>query len=265
MSGFVRQFWPYLLVAAIIHIALAVFLVINLDRGVLVLPDEAPAEAIEATVVDEALVEAELERVQEAERAREQEIEAQRVEAERLVEQRRQEEQRLRALTEQREREAAQAEADRVRREQEAAERAAQAERERQAEAERRRQAELAEAERQRQAELERQRRVEEEAQRQREAAQRQRWQTQYVRAITAKIEANWTQPDNWPPGTSCTVRVSQIPGGEVIEARVVHSCGDPFLNRSVENAVLRASPLPTPPDPSVFNRNIEFVFRPGG
>ncbi|MEX0900547.1 MAG: TonB family protein [Gammaproteobacteria bacterium] len=265
MSGFVRQFWPYLLVAAIIHVALAAFLVINLDRGVLVLPDEAPAEAIEATVVDEALVEAELERIQEEERARVREIEAQRVEAERLAEQRQQEEQRLQALQQQREREATQAEADRVRREREATERAAQAERERQAEAERRRQAELA-RQREAEAEAERKRKAEAEAaERERVAAQRQQQLAQYVRAITGKVEANWTKPDNWPAGTSCTVRVSQIPGGEVIEARVVHSCGDPFLNRSVENAVLRASPLPAPPDPSVFAREIEFVFKPGG
>lgn len=265
MSGFVRQFWPYLLVAAIIHVALVAFLVINLDRGVLVLPDEAPAEAIEATVVDESLIEAELERIQEEERAREREVEEQRIAAERLQEQRRQEEQRLRELQQQREREAAQAEA-------EAAERQARAERERQAEAERQRQAALArqreaeaEAERQRQAELARQREAKAEAERQRVAAQRQQWLVQYVQAITGKVEANWSKPDNWPTGTSCTVRVSQIPGGEVIEARVVHSCGDPFLNRSVENAVLRASPLPSPPDPSVFSRELEFVFRPGG
>jgi colicin import membrane protein len=34
-------------------------------------------------------------------------------------------------------------------------------------------------------------------------------------------------------------------------------------FQRSVEAAVRKASPLPAPPDPEVFDREIEFVFEP--
>jgi hypothetical protein len=34
-------------------------------------------------------------------------------------------------------------------------------------------------------------------------------------------------------------------------------------MRRSIEDAVNRASPLPAPPDPALFDRNIRFNFRP--
>lgn len=255
----------YLTLALALHVALAAFLIVNLDRGVLVLPDAPPPEPIEATVVDQAEVEAEIERLRQIDRAREQELERQRQESERLAAERAAEQQRLQELKQQREREAREAEVERQRRAEAERQRQAEAERQRQAEAERRRQQE-AEAERQRQ---EAERRRQEEAERQRreqqQAAERQRMEGQYKFDIARKVQANWIQPENWPTGTACTVRVSQIPGGEVVNVRIVTSCGDEFLNRSVENAVYKASPLPAPPDPSVFARELEFVFRPGG
>jgi len=40
-------------------------------------------------------------------------------------------------------------------------------------------------------------------------------------------------------------------------------SCtGDEALRRSVEAAVFRASPLPQPPDPSVFDRNLRLILK---
>lgn len=273
--GFVREFWPYLLLAGLLHAALVVFLIVNLDRGVLAVDDiDDPPEAIEATVVDEALVERELERVRETERRREQEVEDARLAAEAAARQREQEERRIRELQAQREREERQAVADRERREREARERA---ERERQAELERQRRAEeerLAEIERQRQAEADRQRREQEareraerEAREARERAERERRQqavlNQWARDIQSRVQRSWIRPDNWPAGTSCTVRVSMIPGGEVVQARLLDSCGSDQRDRSVESAVLRASPMPMPEDPAVFRREIDLVFRP--
>ncbi|MCA1799164.1 MAG: cell envelope integrity protein TolA [Xanthomonadaceae bacterium] len=267
MGAFIRQFWPYLLGAAILHGALVVFLVINLDRGVLVIDDGGPPEAIEATVVDEQLVEQELQRIQDAEARRLQEIEEGRRAAEQAAAQRAEEEQRLQALQRQRAQETQQAaerqrveqqRIERLAREREAAEQAAaEAQRRREAEAARQREEEAA----RRRAEAERQAREERER---RELAQRQVWLNEYAGAIRASVERSWIRPDNWPAGAECTVRVSQIPGGEVVEVRITRSCGSPTLDRSVEDAVLRASPLPRPPDPSVFSREIEFTFRPG-
>jgi colicin import membrane protein len=44
-----------------------------------------------------------------------------------------------------------------------------------------------------------------------------------------------------------------------------VDSCSinDAALRESVEAAVLRASPLPPPPNPALFERNLELTFAP--
>jgi colicin import membrane protein len=47
--------------------------------------------------------------------------------------------------------------------------------------------------------------------------------------------------------------------------AVVVRGSGNAAFDRSVENAVHKASPLPLPPDPTLFEhyREIEFLFNP--
>jgi colicin import membrane protein len=43
-----------------------------------------------------------------------------------------------------------------------------------------------------------------------------------------------------------------------------VLSCnGDETVRQSIEAAVYRASPLPPPPDPALFERNLEIRFKP--
>jgi colicin import membrane protein len=86
------------------------------------------------------------------------------------------------------------------------------------------------------------------------------RWHTQ----IVAKITRAWIRPPSAQPGVQCIVQVSQVPGGEVTAVHV-SSCtiNDSALRQSVENAVLNASPLPPPPDPSLFERNLELTFAP--
>jgi colicin import membrane protein len=81
---------------------------------------------------------------------------------------------------------------------------------------------------------------------------------------IVAKIERAWIKPGSARPGVTCIVSVSQVPGGEVTAVRV-NSCSieDAALRQSVENAVYSASPLPPPPDPALFERNLELTFAP--
>lgn len=262
MRAFLEQFGVSLAVSAGLHLALVLFLVLSLDRSTPIAPAAVQPEAIEATVVDEALVEAEVQRLQETERRRQQELDEARREAERLAAEREREQRQLQALRRQQERERQQAQAERERQQREQAEleRRRKAEEERLAEIERRRQEE---AERLRREQQERERREAEEAERRRRETARQQMEARYIADIRDKVSRNWIMPDNWPAGTSCTIRVSQIPGGEVVQVRIVSSCGDPIRDRSLESAVLRASPLPSPPDPSVFSREIEFVFRP--
>ena len=86
------------------------------------------------------------------------------------------------------------------------------------------------------------------------------RWHAQ----IVARITRAWLKPPSARPGITCIVSVTQVPGGEVTAVKV-SSC-DPdeaALRESVETAVLRASPLPTPPAGVPFERNLELTFAP--
>lgn len=86
-----------------------------------------------------------------------------------------------------------------------------------------------------------------------------------YKAVIGQKVSRNWSRPVTAGKGLECTVRVRLAPGGEVLEAAVVRSCGDAAIDRSVESAVYKASPLPIPENPEFFEyyREIEFKFRP--
>jgi colicin import membrane protein len=153
-------------------------------------------------------------------------------------------------------------------RKQEAAEREAEEQRKR-AEAEERRM----EEERKR-AEAEERRKLEEKALREQMAleqaqldAQRARLRdrnlAEYIGQIQATVNRNWIRPPGATKGLKCTVKVAQIPGGEVIRVVITKGSGNVAFDRSVENAVLRSSPLPQPKDPSLFDREIKFEFEP--
>ena len=85
----------------------------------------------------------------------------------------------------------------------------------------------------------------------------------EYITRIKDKIERNWLRPPGTASGLKCVVRVSQIPGGEVVQAVIQVSSGNIAFDRSVEDAVLRSAPLPVPKDPSLFDRNIVITFEP--
>jgi colicin import membrane protein len=231
----------------------------------------AQPTAIQARVVDEAAVRREMERLASAERA-------ERAKRDREADEARREREQQRLAEERREREEAErverAEQLRVQREQEAR---AEREREREAEAERRREEEARQA-------AEKQRR-EEEARRQAEARKQAELEAelarvaaaeeearraeqaglldQYLRAIHDKIQRNWSQPLTARPGLECVINVTQIPSGDVVGVSFGRCNGDEAVKRSIEAAVQRASPLPRPPVPSLFNRSLEVTFKP--
>ena len=83
-----------------------------------------------------------------------------------------------------------------------------------------------------------------------------------YVAALQNAITQNWLRPDNIPVGVECPVEIKQIPGGQVVSAKVLPSC--PFndvAKASVEHAVLRSSPLPYKGFEKQFSRDIIFNF----
>jgi colicin import membrane protein len=80
---------------------------------------------------------------------------------------------------------------------------------------------------------------------------------------ISAKIKSNWFRPPTARSGIECTLYVTQVPGGEVTQVRIGECNGDQAVRQSIEDAVYRASPLPPPPDPSLFDRNLKIDFKP--
>jgi colicin import membrane protein len=84
-----------------------------------------------------------------------------------------------------------------------------------------------------------------------------------YIALLRNKIQNAWIKPPSATPGVDCIVQVTQVPGVEVTGARVTQCNGDAAVRQSIENAVYRASPLPDPPDPALFERNLSLRFRP--
>jgi colicin import membrane protein len=84
-----------------------------------------------------------------------------------------------------------------------------------------------------------------------------------YIASLQNRIEHAWIKPPSARVGIDCRVQVTQVPGGEVTSAHVTRCNGDAAVRQSIENAVNRASPLPDPPDPALFQRNFEIEFKP--
>ncbi len=293
----------------LLHAAVLAALVVGLDFD---RPHTPPAQvALQATVVDEAEIRAQMRELEAAEEQTRREREA---EERRLEEQadaaRREREQELARLEEaRRERELAEqqaaeaeqqaAEAERQRQVEQqrlaeeaarkaAEEEAARQERERLEQLRREREAEEArlaeiqrqkeEAERQRQEE-ERKRREAEEARKQAEreaelqrmlAAEEDRLSAvesglldQYIAVIRQTVERNWVKPASATAGIDCEVLVNQLPSRDIVNVQIGDCNADETVRRSIETAVLKSSPLPPPPDASLFERNLRFRFRP--
>ena len=83
------------------------------------------------------------------------------------------------------------------------------------------------------------------------------------MRAIQLHVEQRWYEPPGVAQGLSCTIYVTQIPGGEVVGMRFGTCNGGAAVRQSIENAVRNASPLPAPPEPALFEREVELVFTP--
>jgi colicin import membrane protein len=85
-----------------------------------------------------------------------------------------------------------------------------------------------------------------------------------YSVALKDAITRQWTRPESIPLGVPCQVRIRQIPGGEVVDVQVSAGCPyDQLGRRSLEAAVLKASPLPYAGFETVFSRDVILTFRP--
>ncbi len=101
------------------------------------------------------------------------------------------------------------------------------------------------------------------EAQRMLKARERSRLIAEYQDAIRNKIERNWRKPLDYQADDQCRVLVLQSLGGAVNDVVVENCTGNDEFRDSVEKAVWKADPLPEPPAPELFDREVRFTFSP--
>jgi len=87
----------------------------------------------------------------------------------------------------------------------------------------------------------------------------------EYGAKIKAKIKRNIVMPSRVPDDARAEFSVTLLPGGSVLQARLVKSSGNELYDRAVERAILKSDPLPLPPDVALFNkfRNLNLMFQP--
>ena len=207
-----------------------------------------------------------LERQQQRQRTREQEVTARAAEAERQ----RQEQAQTDARAEE-QRKARDLASLRQRQEQEkldAEQLVREREEQNELEEERRRQRELAEAQRQQES-RDRQRQQETADAAAAELASSEFEMVQSGMAIIQQaVQSVWSRPPSARNGMRAILQIRMLPTGELVEATITESSGDPAFDRSAENAVYSAAPfrelqaLPT----NVFNENfrsLSLIFQP--
>ncbi len=86
----------------------------------------------------------------------------------------------------------------------------------------------------------------------------------QYQSAIQSTIEARSQLSRSLRPGVLCWLRVTQLPGGEVMSATPLAKCNASEQERAeLIEGVMRASPLPYSGFESVFDRLVDVPFEP--
>ena len=81
-----------------------------------------------------------------------------------------------------------------------------------------------------------------------------------YAAAIQAQAVNNWRRPEGIS-SVVCDIRIVQIPGGDVISAAALPSCGADEMTRTSMEAAVRQQALPYRGYESVFRREIVLTF----
>lgn len=87
-----------------------------------------------------------------------------------------------------------------------------------------------------------------------------------YAAAVHSAVTNAWLRPRSAEAGFACTLKIEQLPGGDIVAVSLVPPCdADPATRASIEQAALRAAPLPYRGYETVFQRDITFTFRYDG
>lgn len=88
----------------------------------------------------------------------------------------------------------------------------------------------------------------------------------EYKRRISEKVKRFIVLPPNVSDAAQVEFEIVVLPGGEVLGAKLKRSANSiPAYDSAVERAILKAQPLPLPPDPALMRqfRELNLVFRP--
>jgi len=108
-----------------------------------------------------------------------------------------------------------------------------------------------------------RQQMLEEEKRLAKQSSENQKLLSQYIYQIQRKVEKNWNAPASMTAGWSCEIMVEQNRFGEVQKVLTKQCSGSDAFKSTVERAVRKASPLPEAPNNDVFEKKLNFIFRP--
>ena len=97
------------------------------------------------------------------------------------------------------------------------------------------------------------------------QAAARASLNDKYIALIQNHVKRQIVEPPNLQGNPQVEFDVVLIPGGEVLTVKLRRSSGVPAYDAAVERAILKASPLPLPPDPTLFQqfRDLHLKIRP--
>jgi colicin import membrane protein len=84
----------------------------------------------------------------------------------------------------------------------------------------------------------------------------------EWGRALEAHIKKRYSLPPN-TQSQLCRVQMQLLPDGTVQSAKVISSCGSPFVDQAVIDAVYKSSPMPLPADRAVFDPELTINFKP--
>jgi len=87
-----------------------------------------------------------------------------------------------------------------------------------------------------------------------------------YKGMIKTRINQSWVRPPGLPAGLKCTLEIQTLPDGSVVSVKVTKPSENMAFNQSAEMAVHRATPLPLPPSEMMDRfRSFEMIFAPDG
>ncbi|MHB1678040.1 MAG: cell envelope integrity protein TolA [Sulfuriferula sp.] len=97
------------------------------------------------------------------------------------------------------------------------------------------------------------------------QAAGQAQMRAAYIDKIKAKVRSKIILPEGLEGNPQAEIDVTVLPTGEVVNVKLVRPSGQPAYDDAVERAILKASPLPMPPDATVAQqfRDLTLKFTP--